>query len=596
MTDTIDTASCKGLPVGNPNFKEIIERNFYYVDKTVYIRKIFKEDTSKVFLITRPRRFGKSLSMNTFYRFLKINPKNPDDTSVQDAIFRDTAIYHDEDFCKEYMGRFPVISISLKDVDDNTFALARSQIALQIAIVANRLEYLLDSPLFNDEEKGNFTLLKDFHKLGSDAYQDVLRSSLGTLTDMLYRYYGRQVIVLIDEYDVPLAKAYDGGYYQEMLKLIKGMFSAALKDNSALFKGVLTGCLRVSKDSIFTGFNNFDVNTVASDTGFLSESMGFTKAEVHTMLENYHLTEYEGAVKQWYDGYRIAGREIFCPWDVICFCKKAMLERSNGDPVSEPGSFWTDTSSNDVIYKFMPYLDKIESERMQILLDDGEIEFKLNEKLNYNEIGEKHRANDFWSLLLYTGYLTATKVTNVAREGIFCKVRIPNDEVWLAFKDGIVEYYTSDGVRENSGRFLKALLNGDSIDAEDILRKKLTVFVSLRDPATKAPPENFYHGFLNGIFSNLKLDEECFKSNAEDGNGYADIMYCSNRPRVGIVLELKSTGNEDNLIDTAKDALLQIETRKYASVFARRRIKKVYCYGIAFCRKDCYVQCEEKVL
>ncbi len=207
-----------------------------------------------------------------------------------------------------------------------------------------------------------------------------------------------------------------------------------------------------------------------------------------------------------------------------------------------------------------------------------------------------HRPNDFWSLLLYTGYLTATKVTTIAREGTFCRVRIPNEEVWLAFKDGIVDYYSSDSVRENSGKFLQALLHGDSSGAEDLLRDKLAVFVSLRDPATKAPPENFYHGFLNGIFSNLRLDAESFKSNAEAGNGYADIMYCSKTPRVGIIIELKSTKDADSIIQIANEALSQIETKKYAAVFARRRVQKVYCYGIAFCRKDCYVQCEVKDL
>ncbi len=596
MEKTNAATSYKGLPLGNSNFKEIVARNFYYVDKTAYIKEVFKDDSSKVFLIARPRRFGKTLAMNTFYNFLKINPKSPDDTSAQELSFKNTAIYQDKEFCQEYMGKFPVIFISLKDVDDFTFELARAQVATEICFIANRLNYLLDSPLFSDEEKHDFKVLTDYSQLASDDGQKYLSKSLRIMIDMLYRYYGRQVIVLIDEYDVPLAKAYDGGYYSQMLKLIRGMLSTALKDNVALFKGVLTGCLRVSKDSIFTGFNNFDVNTVASDNGDLSACMGFTKAEVKTMLDYYHLSEYEAEVKHWYDGYKIAGSEIFCPWDVISFCKVANKAVEQGHAVPAPQSFWTNTSSNDVILKYMPYLEESEAERMQTLLDDGEIEFKLNEKLNYNEIGDLHRPNDFWSLLLYTGYLTATKVTTIAREGTFCRVRIPNEEVWLAFKDGIVDYYSSDSVRENSGKFLQALLHGDSSGAEDLLRDKLAVFVSLRDPATKAPPENFYHGFLNGIFSNLRLDAESFKSNAEAGNGYADIMYCSKTPRVGIIIELKSTKDADSIIQIANEALSQIETKKYAAVFARRRVQKVYCYGIAFCRKDCYVQCEVKDL
>ncbi len=597
MEKTNATTSYKGLPLGNSNFKEIVARNFYYVDKTAYIKEVFKDDSSKVFLIARPRRFGKTLAMNTFYNFLKINPKSPDDTSAQELSFKNTAIYQDKEFCQEYMGKFPVIFISLKDVDDFTFELARAQVATEICFIANRLNYLLDSPLFSDEEKHDFKVLTDYSQLASDDGQKYLSKSLRIMIDMLYRYYGRQVIVLIDEYDVPLAKAYDGGYYSQMLKLIRGMLSTALKDNVALFKGVLTGCLRVSKDSIFTGFNNFDVNTVASDNGDLSACMGFTKAEVKTMLDYYHLSEYEAEVKHWYDGYKIAGSEIFCPWDVISFCKVANKAVEQGHAVPAPQSFWTNTSSNDVILKYMPYLEESEAERMQTLLDDGEIEFKLNEKLNYNEIGDLHRPNDFWSLLLYTGYLTATKVTTIAREGTFCRVRIPNEEVWLAFKDGIVDYYSSDRVKAESSKLVEAFFNGDKRQIRVLIETKLRTFISLRDIHTKSNPENFYHGFLNGFFSaQTPSTFGCYRSNTDAGDGYADIMFSLPDYSEGVIIELKSTSDENKLSQLADEALAQIRQKNYIDAFLDDDAQKVYCYGIAFCRKHCRVKCEVKDL
>lgn len=448
MTGNFAAASYKGLPVGDPDFKEIIERNFYYADKTVFIKKILKEDSSKALLIARPRCFGKSLLLNTFYRFLKINPEDPDDTSAQDSIFKDTAIYQDKEFCKGYMGKFPVISISLQNVDAASFAIARTQIALQIATVASRLQYLLDSPLFSDVEKENFALLQDFHKLGSDEYQDVLRSALRILTDMLYRYYGRQVIVLIDKYDIPLVKAFGGGYYKDMFPLIKGMLSSSLKDNTALFKGVFTGCLRVAMADMFAGFDNFDTSSVTNDTGALAECMGLTCDEVHTLLNYCHLTEYEDALRHWYGGYDIAGKEIFCTQDVINFCHAAIEALQKGKAVPAPQSLWADCSYDDVISSNMFSLGDSEFKHMQTLLDGGEIEFSLKEKINCSRIGDFRCSGDFWSFLLYTGYLTATAVTTVARQGTNCRARIPNAKAWQAFKAGVFDRYKSFRVQD----------------------------------------------------------------------------------------------------------------------------------------------------
>ena len=595
-TDNIDYASLKGLPVSKYYIDEIIERNLYYVDKTPYIKKVFLQSDADVFLITRPRRFGKSLMMDTFYKFLMINPETSGDTSFQDRIFKDTEIYKDKDFCQKFMGKYPVISISLKDVDASNFAQARDQIASEIFDLAKSLGYLLKSPLFSEEEISDFKKLMDRNNLASDEFESNLKASLKTISNMLYRYYGKQVIILIDEYDVPLAKAYDGGYYSDMVKIIRGMLSTSLKGNPALFKGILTGCLRVSKESIFTGFNNVKVNSVSNDRGHFAQCMGFTKDEVRTMLSYYGLSEFEQDVKDWYDGYRIWKSEIFCPWDVINYCSDAKADLEAGNDVLAPQSYWSATGTNNVIQQFMPYLDESEAERMQTLLDGGQIQFRLNELLNYNDIGNSHSADNFWTLLLYTGYLTLVKPEAPENQRAVCTARIPNKEIKDAFKRCISEYYDSIPVRESSGRFLKALLNGDAINAETLLRDKLQVFVSVRDFNSKAAPENFYHGLLNGIFSTQPLNSANFQSNAEAGNGYADIMYLSDNPRVGLILELKSTKVEDKLISTAADAIKQIEIRKYASAFARRHIHKVYCYGIAFCRKECYVQCETKEL
>ena len=596
-TDNIDYASLKRLPVGYSYFNEVIEQNLYYVDKTPFIKKVFQEDSSKVLLITRPRRFGKSLMMDTFCKFLMINPENPDDTSFQDRIFKDTEIYKDKEFCHKFMGRYPAIFISLKEVDATDFTLARGQIATAICKIANSLDYLLKSDVFTRKEKENFELLEDMNKLALSEYQANLSDSICTLSNMLCRYYGRQIILLIDEYDVPIAKAYEGGYYNDMVKLIKGMLSASLKGNPALFKGVLTGCLRVSKEGIFTGFNNFDTNTITNDSGDLTTCMGFSKDEVRTMLNYYSLTEYEGAVKDWYDGYRIGYSEIFCPWDVVCFCKKAMTQRKNGVPVSGPKSFWSATGTNNVIQEFMPHLNEYEAERMQTLLDGGQIEFQLNEQLSYNEIGDSHSADNFWTMLLYTGYLTFVKPEEPKDQGEVCTVRIPNKELRQAFKDCIVDYYErSKIVKESSDEFIRALLDGNAVNVLALLQDKLTKFVSISDFENRAKPENFYQGFFSGIFSTSSRQFQNFKTNTPAGNGYADITFTSRDFKTCVVIELKSSRDETKLYELAETALKQINTKKYFEEFARNFGEKVFCYGIAFCRRSCKIRCEIKKL
>ncbi len=589
--DAQNLMSLKGLPVGKSEFNKIVENDFYYVDKTSYIKTVIKDDTSEALLITRPRRFGKSLTMDTIYQFLRLNPDDAADISYQEKLFAGTTILEEQEFCRDYMGQYPVIFISLKDIEAETFTTARDLFASTISEVACQFDYLLDSPKLSKLDKKNFEILRDANLLFEPKHIKELTFSLKCLTELLAKHHGKKVIVLIDEYDVPLANAYNKGFYDKMISLLRPFLSRVLKGNTRLQKAVLTGCLRISKESIFTGLNNPKVNSVTNDAGALAQCMGFSKTEVKDMLSYYGLSEHEQAVKDWYDGYRIADREIFCPWDVINFCDQAITEKRNGRKVSAPRSYWSSTSSNDIIQQFMSHLDKEEADRMQILLDGGEIEFSLNDQLNYSRIDKFHSADDFWTLLLYTGYLTAVKTV---AEGnlIICTVRIPNREIRSAFENNIKAYYGSVSMLESTRRILQAFFKGDADQVNVLLGLRLKKFVSIRDFNTRSPAENFYHGFLNGMFSTEKNQFFRYQSNAEAGKGYADIIFSSGDNSTGVVLELKVASDEDDMNKLADVALKQIEDRQYTDTFGRG-IKKIYCYGIAFCRKECTVQCAE---
>ncbi len=581
------------LPIGVTNFAEIIHDNFYYIDKTPVIKDVFSDSLCKVMLVTRPRRFGKTLLMNTFANFLKINPENPDDTSYQDMLFKNTRIYEDQAFCKEFMGKWPVISISFKDIGGNDFKTALGDLATAIAETAGQHKYLLQSDKLDESEKDKLKVILNDDLLITLPKIKNLRNSLRQLSDLLYHHYGKKVIVLIDEYDVPLAKAYSKGYYNDMVDLIQTVLSSVLKDNDYLKKGVLTGCLRVSKESIFTGLNNPKINTVIDKVNVLSEGFGFSKDEVKTMLDYYDLSEHEGAVKDWYDGYRIGGKEIFCPWDVISFCDLAMDAVRTEQEVPEPQSFWTSTSSNFIIEEFMSYLKEKDADDMQTLLDGGEIEFSVNEDLNYREIGSKHKVDDFWTMMLYTGYLTAVKT--IRDDIVRCRVRIPNREIRSAFNQCIAsyykDYYSQESMQSSLNELVAALANGDCNKVRTLIKKRLKKFVSVRD-WTNSKPECFYQGFLNGIFSsNTDLFDE-YQSNEPSGDGYADISFSVSDDSCGVIIELKSTKDQKSMPELAKKAMEQIKEKRYIEKFENKMLSKIYCYGIVFCRKDCLVQCE----
>ena len=583
------TSALKQLPRGFEDYKELCERNRYYVDKTTFIKKVFAEDDSKVLLITRPRRFGKTLTMSMFKYFLELNHEKPGDVSLQQSLFKDKEIMQDKQFCAEFMGQYPVIFLSLKDIAGRNYEVARSSLADLIGRLAQQFYELKESELLLPEQRKRFLLLLNDTKLEKD--EAGLGTSLFDLLTMVRRYCGKEVILLIDEYDVPLAKAEEYGYYDDMVKLMRVFLSSALKTNNVLYKAVLTGCLRVSKESIFTGVNNFSVNSVFTEIERLASCIGFTPEEVQNMLEYYDLEGYSNQVKHWYDGYRIADHELYCPWDVVNFCSDAyQLLKEGREHKILFNNYWIGTSSNAVIKEYMPYLNEQEAERMQRLLDGESIEFSVNEQLNYNEIRLNHGSDDFWTLLLYTGYLTVVSLKKVNSMDLMCTARIPNEEIKSCFEQNVLSYYKTSPKIESSARNIAQLLQaGEADKAADAIESVLENYVSVRDFAVRAKAENYYHGFLNGLFSSCGDCIDDYRSNQEGGDGYADIMFRTRDRATGVVLELKSVKSETELDAQAATALKQIEDKEYYQGFKKRSLKRVYCYGIAFFRKECSV-------
>ncbi len=582
----------KQLPRGFEDYRELCERNRYYVDKTAFIKKVFAEDDSKVLLITRPRRFGKTLTMSMFKYFLELNHENPGDVSLQQSLFKGKEIMRDNQFCSAFMGQYPVILLSLKEVCGADFEESCNLLAITVSLMMKRYAYLLNSNALSDDDQHKFRLYLNSSDLRLKKHRADLCVSLRDLSEFFYQYFGKQVVLLIDEYDVPLAKAEEYGYYDDMVKLMRVFLSSALKTNNAVFKAVLTGCLRVSKESIFTGVNNFSVNSVFTEIKHLATSIGFTPEEVRNMLEYYDLEGYSNQVKHWYDGYRIADHELYCPWDVVNFCSDAyQLLKEGREHKILFNNYWIGTSSNAVIKEYMPYLNEQEAERMQRLLDGESIEFSVNEQLNYNEIRLNHGSDDFWTLLLYTGYLTVVSLKKVNSMDLMCTARIPNEEIRSCFEQNVLSYYKTSPKIESSARNIAQLLQaGEADQAADAIESVLENYVSVRDFATRAKAENYYHGFLNGLFSSCGDCIDDYRSNQEGGDGYADIMFRTRDRATGVVLELKSVKSETELDAQAATALKQIEDKEYYQGFKKRSLKRVYCYGIAFFRKECSVE------
>ena len=586
----------KGIAVGTDDYSKVIYDNCYFVDKTSLIKDVFAQNKSEVLLISRPRRFGKTLTMSMFYHFLSINYNKPEDLSSHVELFKDTKIIADQEFCQQYMGHYPVIFLSLKSVEGINFETAYQKLAEVIyGLVDSQFRFLLQSNKLSDGNKRDLQYLLDLDNLEKVSSSVKLQFSLQKLTQFLYQHYGKKAIVLIDEYDVPLAKASVRGYYNQMVDVIRGMLGNVLKTNTYLKKAVLTGCLRVSKESIFTGLNNISVNTVFSRDEELATGVGFTKDETIDMLDYYGLSSFNNIVKEWYDGYNFANHEMFCAWDVVKFCAEAIRLKNCQDML--PQNYWINTSSNDLIYQFLGYLTEQDAVDMQTLVDGGTISKKIRETLNYEDL-KQHESDDFWSMLLYTGYLTVAGHSNFDVASSELNLRIPNKSIRNCFKEKIQDYFTKAPPQvQKAAKILQSVFNADAeqlrVDIEDALAK----FISVRDFSTNAPKEYYYHAFLNGVFSTQEGVFKRYTSNQEAGNGYSDITILSKDSRTGYILELKYTNDENYLVKESKKALTQIEEQKYLEPFRLRGItKKVYGFGICFSGKSCFVSVKEYLI
>ncbi len=603
------------LPVTGDTFAEVREKNRYYVDKTPYLKQVFSEDEAvdenslidgtTVLLLTRPRRFGKTMLMNMFESFLNINYEKPGDTSIQDKFFKGTKILEDQKFCKKYMGQFPVISITLKDVLGDDFESAYLKLAEVVSSKANEFSFLKESPYLNEMEKAKFNLLCDeiYLKKADKQAISYVTSAIKSLSLMLYKQFNKQVYILIDEYDVPLAKAHAKGFHEKMVNLMSSFLGFLkdpqkdpLKKTSIISKVVLTGCLKVAKNSIFTGVNNLYVNTVADQETEYTGIIGFTKDETQKILKDYELDDFSQAVKNYYDGYKFYDKEMFCPWDVISFIRKNFNFKQTGNTDDiKPGNYWDKSSSDSALGEYLGYLTDNDNQKMQNLVNGKSISFQLNDSMNYDTLSE-HKSDDFWSLLLHTGYLTVdwvqTQKEELAKENnkdIF--VRIPNLEILECFENNILDRFGKILSKDNLAlNIANALLEGKVDYVQDKLGPLLRSFVSVRDTATKAPHENYYHGFLNGIFTNCKDNLGEYHSNYESGDGYADITFKDIDCRKVAIIEIKSASVGSDLVTLSETALSQIEEKNYSEPFmSNRMIQSIDAYGVAFAGKNCAV-------
>ena len=561
----------KKLPIGIENFGEFFSENFYYVDKTLFIKELL-QNWGKVNLFTRPRRFGKSLNMSMLKYFFEIG--------TDPALFDGLRIAQERELCEEYMGKFPVISISLKGVDGRSFESASVALRTVIGDEARRFDYLKSSARLSEDDKEAYVRLTAVGITEGGIYtmtEGMAAASLKTLSQLLAKHHGQKVILLIDEYDVPLDKAFQGGYYDEMVNLIRNLLGNALKTNDSLYFAVLTGCLRISKESIFTGLNNLKVHTI-SDFRY-DEYFGFTNADVDELLEFYGLSSCKGVIRDWYDGYRFGDTDVYCPWDVINYCDELLAA-----PAAPPKNYWANTSGNDLILRLLEKADQTTKDEVEEVLNGGKITKKVRQELTYRDIDDS--VENVWSVLYATGYLTGKHVDQ-ADADIF-NLWIPNGEIRKLFYELVQDWFRevtrADSTRIN--RFCAAFPAEDVDVIQEMLGDYLWDSISVRDTAVRINmKENFYHGMLLGLLRSQ--GSWLVKSNAETGEGYSDISI-QTPDRIGIVIELKYA-DDGNLEAACREALKQVEEKKYAEGLKRRGTKKIIKYGIAFCEKECMV-------
>ena len=564
-------AATKKIPVGIDSFEKIRKYGFYYIDKTRLIEQIM-QNWSEVSLFTRPRRFGKTLNMSMLRSFFELGT----DKSLFDGLY----ISKNKELCEEHMGKYPVIFFSLKSVEGLKFENARYRIIEMIGREAQRYEFLAESDKLSDNEKAQYKALIALDNGKYTMDDDILISGIQMLSHLLYKHYGQKTVILIDEYDVPLDKAFENGYYKEMVSLIRGIFGMALKTNDSLQFAVLTGCLRISKESIFTGLNNFEVLSILNTQ--YDEAFGFTDGEVKQILEDYNLSDHYPDVKEWYDGYHFGNTDIYCPWDVIRYCKNLCA-----DPAALPEDFWSNSSGNAMVRRFIDKADIRTKNEIERLIAGEDIEKDISQELTYDEIDKS--IENLWSVLFTTGYLTHKGCTESGRY----RLTIPNKEVRNLFIRKIREWFSD--VTRNDGKtieeFCNAFVDKDPRKIEQIFGDYLWNTISIRDTATaKDKKENFYHGILLGLLGYKA--SWLIKSNAESGTGYSDILVEVPDNRTGIVIELKYA--EDGDMDSAcSRALEQIEEKDYVDKLRQDGMRNFIRYGIACFKKDCKVVIEE---
>ena len=600
------------LPDNPGCYEELKDGNCYFVDKTEYLKTVFTSST-KVLLFTRPRRFGKTLLMTMFESFLKINSEKPFDTSLQLKYFQGTKILEDKEFCSKFMGQYPVISISLKNVDGVTFDIAYKNFAAEVSKLAENYRYLLSSTKLDKEDKDKLSKILKVEFLREFENSDYLTGSLSTIATALYKEYGKYPVLLIDEYDVPLANAsyhdiqntklygddkeFKADYHYKMVTLMK-VFLGILKDQKTLTKVIITGCLKVAKNSLFTGVNNLKVNTVLSENEDYTGIIGFTKEETYKFLKDYKMDNFAQKVKEHYDGYKFYDKEIFCPWDIVSFISDYYKKNLKGTlKLNRLENYWEGTTSDKSLSGYIGYLTDNDNQKMQDLVDGKSISFILNESMNYDCLSQ-HESDDFWSLLLHTGYLTVdwekTDEAELSKDSKTNKeifARIPNLEILECFEHNIKERFGNVVKKDNLAlNISNALLEGNVDFVQNKLGPLLRSFVSVRDTATRAPHENYYHGFLNGIFTNCKDNLGEYYSNIESGDGYPDILFKDIDCRKVAIIEIKSATIGSDIETLSEKAISQIEDKKYAEpLMSNKTVKSIYGYGITFAGKSCAV-------
>ena len=549
------------IPVGISDFAKIRDRKYYYVDKTKLISDLLEEETAEVTLITRPRRFGKTMAMSMLSHFFDIRKDSK-------AMFQGLKIAENTELCDEWMNQWPVLFLTFKDVNGLTFASAKEMLLNRIAEIYNDHSYLLEGPQVRENDRKVFEQLAD--EVSGNPTDAMLKTSIALLMKLMWGYYGKPVILLLDEYDVPIAKASANGYYAEMLEIIRGMLSTALKDNDAMRFAVITGCLRIAKESIFTGTNNFVSDTISS--AHLNEYFGFTQEEVDQILIDADQTDHAEDVKAWYDGYHFGELDVYCPWDVMNY-----LRDLRKNPKTKPASYWRNTSDNAIIRSFIDYAGENIHEKMETLLAGGYIIQKIREDLTYDYLHSSEE--NLWSILYSTGYLTQVRGEELPADT--AALMIPNAEIRQIFETTVQEWFDDSARKENRTALFDAVWSGDIETLTEEMNELLRKTISYHDYK-----EDFYHAFLAGIFTGAGYSVD---SNRERGEGRSDVVVRnSSKGRVAL-FEAKYAKTLDGLEASCEAALQQIEDRQYAKDFADD-YDDILCYGIAFYKKRCLVK------